>query len=93
MAAVLRSTLVAKVRSRGHFEHLTHITDAQIAQHLDTAYRRLRAKKDAARGHERELRTAFAHVEPGDRLILLPEDFDQLRGLLLQKATYVAVEA
>lgn len=93
MAAVLRSALVAKVRARGHLEHLTHITDEMIVQCLDAAYRRLRAKKDAARGHERDLKTAHAHVEPGERLILLPTDFDQLRGLLLQRSTYAEVQA
>lgn len=93
MAAVLRSVLVAKVRSRGHLENLRHITDVQIQQCLDAAYRRLRAKKDAARGHERDLKTAHAHVEPGERLILLPADFDQLRGLLLQASTYTEIQA
>lgn len=87
-SVVLRSTIVAAVRSYGHLEHLTHITDADLAERCDRSYRRLRAMLDAARGHEIEKRQAFARIEAGERLILLPEDFYQLRGLLLQKSTY-----
>lgn len=87
MAAIARSALVAKVRNRGHLEHLTHVTDTEIAAALDGAYQRLRAKLDAARGQENEKKEAYAHVAPGVRYVALPEDFFELRGLLLQKAT------
>lgn len=92
MAAVARSTLVLYVRQRGHMENLTHITDVEAAGALDGAYRRLRAKLDAARGQEVEKKEAYAHVAPGVRFIVLPEDFYQLRGLLFQKTTSVEIQ-
>lgn len=92
MAAVARSALILSVRNRGHLEHLTHITDVEAAAALDGAYRRLRAKLDAARGQEIEKKEAYAHVAPGVRFVVLPEDFYQLRGLLFQKTTSVEIQ-
>lgn len=89
MASVLRSALVTEVRAYGHLEHLTHVTDAEIARRLDRSYRRLRAILDNARGQEIEKKEAFAYLPPGVRFIVLPTDFYQLRNLLVQR---VAVE-
>lgn len=89
--AVLRSALVTEVREYGHLEHLTHVSDEEIKRRLDRAYRRCRALLDQARGHEVEVREAIAHLPPGERMVLLPADFHQLRGLILQRAVSQAV--
>jgi len=91
MGVVRRSDLVIEVREYGHLEHLTHVSDDEIKRRLDRAYRRLVAQLDQARGHELVKREAVAHVAPGQRLVLLPGDFHQLRGLLLQRSTSVVV--
>lgn len=91
MAGVLRSDLVAEVRRYAHAEHLSHVTDAEIEARLDRAYRRLRAMLDQARGHEVEKREAVVHVAPGVRALVLPTDFHQLRGFLLQRAVSTQV--
>lgn len=84
--AVLRSALVTEVREYGHLEHLTHVSDDEIKRRLDRAYRRCRAMLDQARGHELEKREAVTHVPPGVRALVLPGDFHQLRGLLIQRS-------
>lgn len=86
MAFVYRSAMVQAVREYGHLEHLTHVTDAEIARRMDRSYRRLRALLDRARGHEVEKKEAVCHVRPGQRLLVLPADFYQLRGVLVQRA-------
>lgn len=87
MAAIARSALITVVREMGHLEHLKHIKDPQIARQLDRSYRRLRAMLDSARGHEGEKKEAYVHVGPGQRRLVLPPDFVELRGLLVQRAT------
>jgi hypothetical protein len=89
MAAVLRSDLVAEVRRYAHAEHLSHVSDAEIAARLDRSYRRLRAILDQARGHEVEKREAVVHIPPGTRALVLPVDFHQLRNFLLRRAQSV----
>lgn len=92
MASVLRSALVTDVRAYGHLEHLTHVTDAEIARRLDRSYRRLRAILDNARGQEIEKKEAFAYLAPGVRFIVLPSDFYQLRNIIVQRAVVEEIQ-
>lgn len=89
MAAIRQADLITEVREYGHLAHLTHVTDAEIGRRLDRSYRRLRAMQDNGRGQEVEKKTCYARVQVGKKLILLPTDFYQLRGLLVQRASAI----
>ena len=93
MSSVWRSTLVTEVRECGHLEHLRHVKDAEIAAKLDNAYRRCRAMLASMHGQELEKKEVFAHLAPGVRRIALPEDFYQLKGVLLRRAISTEVSA
>jgi hypothetical protein len=83
---VTRSSLLAEIRQYGHLEHLTHVSDGEIESRLDRAYRRCRAMLDRARGHEVEKKEAWLTLATNGRYLVLPRDFYQLRGLLVQRA-------
>lgn len=85
MAAIRQADLIVEVREYGHLAHLTHVTDAEIGRRLDRSYRRLRAMQDNGRGQEVEKKTVYARLQVGKRFVLLPSDFYQLRGTLVQR--------